>query len=135
MKYLIFISILLISISGVSAVDFEKPLAEILEDQKDAHLGCYEVRGDTITDNLIHEIEILDTYLETLYFDKEEYDIIRAGTYYVAKKKGDNSLRITINRYTGEAKLDRLFIDVNNTTEISAETLERFYCKKLQRLF
>lgn len=122
---------MLISISGVSAVDIEKPLAEILEDQKDAHLGCYEVRGDTITDNLIHEIEILDTYLEQLYFDKEKYHIIRAGTYYVARKIGDKNLRITINRYTGETKLDRLFIDENNTTE----TLERFYCKNLQRLF
>ena len=131
MKHLILIFVLLISISGVSAVDFVKPFEEILEDQKDAHLGCYEVRGDTITDNLIHEIEILDTYLETLYFDKEEYDIIGAGSYYVAKKRGDKNLRITINRYTGEAKLYRLRIEENKTTEY----LERFYCKKLQRLF
>lgn len=94
---------------------------------QETHLGCYFKTSKNVTS---YEIDIA-LEKNKLWINDYLYNITLATDLnIIALRNSDENERITINRYTGEATLDYL-----NKEEGFANNIDRFYCKKLEKLF
>ena len=128
MKHFLFLLLMISFMTTAKAIDFSKTWEENLESDKTAHLGCYESAANT--KDLLYEIKIY-SQLDLLYLDDAQFNIISAGSKYIALRHDDKRVRITLNRYTGEGKFERS----EKVSDNKFKFISSVYCKKLKKLF